>query len=333
MDKNVRMVLTRFRAGSAIGLGVALMALSGPAMAEITVMISGGFSLAYQEVIPDFERETGIAVTTLSGASQGAGPKTISAQLERGVHADLVILSREGLDELVAAGRIIGGSDKELARVPLAAAVRQGSPKPDIGSVDALKRSLLAARAVSMPESTSGQFLKAVVFPRLGIADTVSVTVVPRGIDSTSMLAAGGSDLALGPVSELVNQPNVELVGPLPEEVQLVQVFTAAIVDTARHRDEAERLTAFLASDRTLAAIRKAGMGAGRRSPDALDADSAKAACLTSECALACVERPRRPPSMFQTDSTACWNAPSFEVPGLIGFRPLERRNRSLYLF
>ncbi|WP_336490993.1 substrate-binding domain-containing protein [Methylobacterium nigriterrae] len=253
-------MLTRFMARLAFSFGVALMAFPGHATAEITVMISGGFSLAYQEVLPEFERDTGIAVTTLSGSSQGAGPKTIRSQLERGVHADVVILSREGLDELVAAGRIVGGSDTELARVPLAAAVRQGSPKPDISSVDALKRSLLHARTVSMPESTSGQFLKNVVFPRLGIADKVSLKVVPRGIDSTSMLAAGGSDLALGPVSELVNQPNVELVGPLPEDVQLVQVFTAAIVNTSRHPDEAKRLTEFLASDHTTAAIKKAGM-------------------------------------------------------------------------
>ena len=113
-NKKVRTMLTRFTIGLAFGFGVALMAFPSPAMAEITVMISGGFSLAYQEVLPEFERDTGIAVTTLSGASQGAGPKTIRSQLERGVHADVVILSREGLDELVAAGRIVSGSDAEL---------------------------------------------------------------------------------------------------------------------------------------------------------------------------------------------------------------------------
>lgn len=244
----------------AFGFGVALMAFPTDATAEITVMISGGFFLAYQEVLPEFERDTGIAVTTLSGASQGTGPKTIRAQLERGVHADVVILSREGLDELIAAGRVVSGSDTELARVPLAAAVRQGSPKPDISSVDALKRSLLDARMISMPESTSGQFLKNVVFPKIGIADKVSLKIVPRGINSTALLASGGSDLALGPVSELVNQPNVELVGPLPDDVQLVQVFTAAIVNASPHQEEAKRLTEFLASNRTTAAIRKSGM-------------------------------------------------------------------------
>jgi molybdate transport system substrate-binding protein len=88
----------------------------------------------------------------------------------------------------------------------------------------------------------------------------VSLKIVPRGIDSTALLASGGSDLALGPVSELVNQPNVELVGPLPDDVQLVQVFTAAIVNASPHQEEAKRLTEFLASNRTTAAIRKSGM-------------------------------------------------------------------------
>src|SRR6201989_3256261 len=106
-------------------------------MEKLVVMISGGFSLAYHKVLPAFERLTGIAVTTLSGASQGTGPKTIKYQLEAGADVDVVILSKEGLGELVALGRIAPGSDAELATVPLGAAVRRGDPKPDLGSVEA----------------------------------------------------------------------------------------------------------------------------------------------------------------------------------------------------
>ena len=83
-------------------------------MDELRVMISGGFSLAYHDVLPEFERTTGIAVTTLSGSSQGTGPKTIKYQLENGADVDVVILSKEGLDELVAMGRIADGSDAGL---------------------------------------------------------------------------------------------------------------------------------------------------------------------------------------------------------------------------
>src|SRR5579864_8386377 len=141
-------------------LTVFLAASPGNTMEKLVVMMSGGFSLAYRQVLPEFERSTGIAVTTLSGASQGTGPKTIKSQLEQGAEADMVILSKEGLSELIAAGRIAEGSTVDLASVPVGAAVRQGAPKPDVASVDALKQALLGARLVAMGASTSGIFMK-----------------------------------------------------------------------------------------------------------------------------------------------------------------------------
>lgn len=236
-------------------------------MDKLTVMISGGFSLAYNQVLPEFERSTGTAVTTLSGASQGTGPKTIKSQLEQGADVDVVILSKEGLGELTAAGRIAAGSAVELASVPLGAAVRQGNAKPDIGSVDAFKRALLGAHLVALPASTSGIFLKNEVFPRLGIADKVSSRLFARGIESTGALAAGEVDLAIGPVSELVHQPGIEIVGALPDDIQLIQIFTAAMVKTAHHPEQARLLIGFLASERNAAAIRNSGMTPLGRQP------------------------------------------------------------------
>src|SRR5579863_5950094 len=107
-------------------LTMCFAASPGNAMEKLVVMISGGFSLAYHAVLPEFERSTVISVTTLSGASQGTGPKTIKFQLEHGTEVDVVILSKEGLNELIAAGRIAKGSEVELANVPVGAAVRQG---------------------------------------------------------------------------------------------------------------------------------------------------------------------------------------------------------------
>jgi molybdate transport system substrate-binding protein len=234
------------------------------AMENLTVMISGGFSLAYHQLLPEFERSTGISVTTLSGASQGTGPKTIKSQLEAGTDVDVVILSGEGLDELKALGRIVAGSDAKLAGVALGAAVRQGSARPDIRTVNALKRALTSARLVALPGSTSGIFMKDEVFPRLGIADKVSSKLFARGIEATNALAAGEADLAIGPISEQVNQPGIELVGALPDEVQLVQIFTAAIVKTAHNPEQAKKLVSFLASDQTTTAIRNSGMQPAR---------------------------------------------------------------------
>ena len=227
---------------------------------SVTVIISGGFSLAYHKVLPEFERLTGIAVTTLSGASQGTGPKTIKYQLEAGADVDVVILSKEGLGELITLGRITAGSDAELATVPLGAAVRQGHAKPDVSSVEAFKRAVLGARLIAIPASTSGIFLKDEVFPRLAIADKVTFRVMARGTESTALLAAGEADLALGPISELVDQAGIEPIGALPDEVQLIQMFTAAIVNTSRRPELGRRLIEFLVSDQAAAAIRTSGM-------------------------------------------------------------------------
>jgi molybdate transport system substrate-binding protein len=233
---------------------------SSNATTELTVMISGGFALAYQAAVPDFARETGISVQTLSGASQGQGPKTIRHQLANGAKVDVVILSNEGLHELIEGGWVAEGSAVELATAPLAAAVRTGAPKPDIATVAALTRSLREARLVVMPGSTSGLFILNAVIPRLGLADTVRTKVYPRGTDSAAALAAGEADLALGPISELVNVEGIEPVGLLPDEVQLVQTFSAAILARSLNPDTARQLIAFLSSERTKAAISQVGM-------------------------------------------------------------------------
>jgi molybdate transport system substrate-binding protein len=230
------------------------------ARAELNVMISGGFSLAYRELLPEFERTTRIGVATASAASQGTGANTMKARLERGVRADVVILSREGLSELMAAGRIVRGTDVDLASVPIGAAVRPGKPRPDLDTVDAFKRTLLNAGSIAMPGSTSGIFLMNDVLPGLGIADKVSVKVGPRGTDATAMVAAGDADIVLAPVSELVNVPGIAFVGRLPEEVQLIQVFAAAIASGSDRLEEAKRLIDFLASGPAAAAIEKSGM-------------------------------------------------------------------------
>src|SRR5579872_5485040 len=114
--------------------------------AHLNVLISGGFSGAYEQLLPEFTRTSGFKVTTGSGASQGSGPQTIAAQLARGVPADVVILSREGLNDLIAEKRIAAGTDMDLARVPLGIAVRAGTAKPDVSTVEAFKQLMLKAK-------------------------------------------------------------------------------------------------------------------------------------------------------------------------------------------
>jgi molybdate transport system substrate-binding protein len=239
---------------------IALLAWPQGALAQMKVIISGGFSGAYEQLLPEFEQASGIKVTTGSGASQGDGPQTIGAQLARGEKADVVILSREGLDGLIAAGRIAAGTDADLATVGIGVAVRKGAAKPDLGSVDAIRQALLKARAVAVPASTSGIWLVKELFPKLGIAETLNVKVSPRGAGATAMVAAGEADLGVLPISEILHDKNVELAGVFPAEIQFIQTFSAAVVAGASEADAGKRLIEFLTSARAAAAIKGAGL-------------------------------------------------------------------------
>lgn len=229
-------------------------------MTELKVIISGGFSGPYEQLVPQFERTTGINVATGSGSSQGTGPQTIAAQLGRGVPADVVILSREGLSELIAARRIAAGTDVDLARTPIGVAVRAGAPKPDVRSVEDFKQVVLKAKTVAVPSSTSGIFLIEEIFPRLGIDGRVNVKATPRGSGAAAMVAAGEADIGLLPVSEIVHAPGVELAGVIADEIQLNQIFAAAIVATSKQTEAAKRLIAFLTSQSAAQTIRRGGM-------------------------------------------------------------------------
>jgi len=223
-------------------------------------MISGGFSTAFRQLLPEFERETGVSVTTLSGASQGKGPETIAAQLARGVEVDVVIMSREGLSELIAANRIAAGTDADLATAAIGAAVRAGTKKPDVSSVEGFRQALLAAKLVAVPASTSGIFLTTEVFPKLGIADRIHTRVMARGSQSAALVVDGEADLVVQPISELIHVKGLAYAGAIPAELQLIQMFAAAVVAGSKEAEAGKRLIAFLTSRRATAAIKANGM-------------------------------------------------------------------------
>lgn len=229
-------------------------------MAELKVIISGGFNGAYDELLPEFEQASGFKVTTGSGASQGTSSQTIAAQLARGVPADVVILSREGLSELIAAKRIVAGTDFDLARTGVGVAVRRGTTKPDVSTVEAFRQALLKAKTIVVPGSTSGIWLRTELFPQLGVAEKLNVAVTPRGTGAAAMVAAGDADLALLPTSEIKSAKEVDFAGNLADEIQFIQTFSAAIVAGTAEIDGAKRLIEFMTSARAAAAIRKSGM-------------------------------------------------------------------------
>src|SRR5215470_12029204 len=180
--------------------------------------------------------------------------------MARSVPADVVILSREGLDEMIAVKRIVGGTDRDLARVPLGVAIRAGAPKPDVSTVEAFRQLLLKAKTVAVPASTSGIWLMNELFPRLGIAGKINAKMMPRGSDATGLVCAGGADLSVQPVSEIVHAAGVDLAGEIAPEIQFVQTFSAAVVAGSGDIEGSKRLIEFLASARASEAIKKSGM-------------------------------------------------------------------------
>jgi molybdate transport system substrate-binding protein len=228
---------------------------------QVEVIMSGGFFAAYQQLLPAFEMDTGITVTTARGPSQGDGPTTIGAQLRRGLSADMVIMNRVGLEGLVAEGRVIAGTVVDIADVPLGLAMRHGAIKPDIATVDAFKQTLLEAKSIAS-DSSALIFVKTELLRQLGVADTVAAKVVDKGV---AAVANGECDFVILPVSELLQAQGVDFVGKLPAEIQHVSVFSAAIVTGATEIDASKKLMAFLTSKKATAAIRKSGMEPSRR--------------------------------------------------------------------
>jgi molybdate transport system substrate-binding protein len=173
------------------------------------------------------------------------------------VAADIVIMSREGLNDLVSANKIAPHSDIDLAKTPLGLAVRAGAPKPDISTVEAFKTTLLHARSVTYPSSTTGIYMATKLFPRLGIADAVIPKSSNAGI---AAVAKGDAEIAIQPVSELLHVPGTDFVAKLPKEIQYISVFSAARVAGSGRKGEAEKLMTFLGSAKAKYAIRNSGM-------------------------------------------------------------------------
>jgi molybdate transport system substrate-binding protein len=228
---------------------------------EIHVMTSGALSAALRELAPAFERSSGSTLVIVSGGSVAGATDSIPDRLQRGERTDVLIMAAAGIDDLVKAGRAVAGSRVDLARSSIGIAIRTGTPKPDVGSVDALKRTLLNATSVAYSSSVSGVYVSTELFGRLGIADQMRAK--SRRVERepvAAVVARGEAEIGFQQISELRPVPGVEVVGPLPAEVQRVTVFSAAAAASSEHQAGGRALIAFLASPAASAAIARSGM-------------------------------------------------------------------------
>jgi len=241
---------------------LALLLLTAPtAFAdEIKVMTSGAFTAAYLELAPAFERATGVRVVT-EATSIGAGPTGIVARLDRGEAIDVVIVAEGDFERLTKAGRIRPGTRVDLARSAIGMAVRRGAPRPDISTVDALRRALLNAKSIAYSASVSGTYLSTELLQRLGIAD--EVLAKSRRIENErvgAVVARGDAEIGVQQISELLPIAGIDLVGPLPPEVQRVTVFAAGVGAASASPALAARFIAFLASPAAADVIRQTAL-------------------------------------------------------------------------
>jgi len=228
---------------------------------EFRVMTSGAFTAAHLALIPQLERLTQARVVTAS-TSIGTGEMSIPNRLKRGEVLDIVIVAEHVLRQFIADGLVLAEGLKVVARSSIAFAVRAGAPKPDIGSADALKRTLLKAKSVGYSASESGKYFSGELVRRLGVAAEVlpKSRLIGGGERVGTAIARGDVEIGLQQVSELLPVPGIAHITPLPPELQKISIFAAGIAASCPNPSLARTVIEFLASPRAADAIRNSGL-------------------------------------------------------------------------
>lgn len=222
-------------------------------MSEVRVMASAAFREAYLELLPEFERATGHTVLNAWVPSV-----QMMNRLKGGETTDLVILSAASLDELMQAGIISERFD--LAKSGIGVAVRAGAPRPDVSSGEALKRAVLAAKSIVYSTGPSGIYL-ASLFERMGIGAQIQSRVkVVQGEPAGAVVARGEAEIGFQQMSELLPVEGIDLIGPLPPDVQQITTFSAGLHARAKNPEAARALVRHLKAPAAFSVIRKKGM-------------------------------------------------------------------------
>lgn len=228
---------------------------------EVQVVSSGGFAAALKTLAPEFEKQSGDTVNLAWGPSMGDTVDAVPQRLNRGEKIDVVIMVGYALGKLIDQGKVVAGSRVDLARSGIGIVVRHGAAHPDVGSVEALKKALLAAKSVAYSDSASGVYISREMFKKMGIAKQMAakarmIPAEPVG----KVVARGEAEIGFQQISELKPIQGIDLLGPLPPELQKFTVFSAGIVTGAQHADAGTALVRFLSSPAARPEIISSGM-------------------------------------------------------------------------
>jgi molybdate transport system substrate-binding protein len=247
----------------ALALGVigALWLAGSANAAEVRVMISGGLTAAFKALAPEFERQTGNKVLIAYGPSMGTTVNAIPVRLERGEPADVLIMVGYALGDLIKSGKAITDTRVDLVNSPIGIAVKTGTPHPDISSSDAVKKALLGVKSVAYSDSASGVYVSTEMFQKLGIVDQMKdkatkIPATPVG----EIVAKGEAEIGLQQISELKPVQGIDIVGRLPDDLQKITVFSAAIATVSKEPEAGKALIKFLTSPAARDEIVKSGL-------------------------------------------------------------------------
>ena len=238
-------------------VAAALLVLSSIAHgAEVRLLASGALKEAYLELLPDFEKMSGHRVTVTWSSSTD-----IQKRIMGGEVADLVILGNAGTEELLKQGKLVGNTRAIFAKSGIYVAVRSGDTMPDISSVDALTNSVLSARSVAYSEGASGTYL-VTMFQRLGIYDRVRPKAIVAKANEPvgEKLVRGEADIGFHQLSELIPVKGIQIVGPLPPELQHITVFSGALHSEAKEPNAGKALIEFLTTPAVGQSFKKHGL-------------------------------------------------------------------------
>jgi molybdate transport system substrate-binding protein len=237
----------------------AIMAASCAEAAEIKVLSTQATEQSYRELVPQFERASGHKVTTIF-----TGTLDADKRLAAGETYDLLIMSAPSIDEHLKDGKLVAGSRVDLAKSGVAVGVKAGAAKPDISSVDALKKTVLAAKSIGYSTGPSGNIVMR-LFERLGVLEQIKPKLkqTATGVFVGSIIASGEVEVGFQQVSELSQYAGVDYVGPLPEAVQEYTTFSSGIIRGTKQDEPARALVRFLTSKEAAPVYRKRGMEPG----------------------------------------------------------------------
>ncbi len=229
---------------------------------DIKVLSTTAMKTVFEELSPLYERATGHRLAVNLGPSL-----QLEKRLGEGEAADLAIVTAAGAKDLIASGKIVPGSLVDIANSPLGVAVQRGAPKPDISTADAFKRAMLAAKSVATSKPVGGGqsgVHMAKVFAQLGIADEMRAKAIygaggPAGLVGLIVLR-GEADIGVQQMAELAGVSGIDIVGPLPPELQSVTLFTAGIPTTSSDPEAARSLIAFLTTPEARKVISAKGL-------------------------------------------------------------------------